>query len=297
MKRRAGRLLVSLMLAWPGGAVWAAVGVRVEDPPAFGYRVGDGFERRVIVTLPDGWQIDAASLPRPGGRGRAIELRSIERHDAGSTVTLVLGYQVMTSPATVRVLEVPPWRLRVQGSGRSDEWRVEAVPVAVGPLAPAEAPAREGFGPLRPDHPAPLLETAAFDARLALWLAVAGAAALAWLGLALSERWAEARRRPFAHAWRQVRRLPAQPAADQWRNALRQVHEALNRAAGQVVFDHGVAAFVRARRGYASLEPELRRFLSLSRAEFFEGRAAPADAAAWLKGVSRRLRDAERGGA
>lgn len=295
---KAGPLMpLVAMLAWPGAPAAAADGVRVEDPPAFGYRVGDVFERRVVVSLPAGWHLDPASLPRPGGRGRAIELRSIARRDSGSTITLVLHYQVMTSPDSVRVLEVPPWRLRVQGGGRSDEWRVEAVPVAVAPLVPAEAPAREGFGPLRPDHAAPAVDTGPFDTRLAVGAATGAAAWLAWLGMALSERWAGARRRPFAHAWRQVRRLPAQPAADQWRAALRQLHEALNRAAGQVLFDPGLAAFVAARQGFTGLEPDLRRFLALSRAEFFEGRPAPADAAAWLKEVSRRLRDAERSGA
>lgn len=291
----------ALWLAWPALAAAAAPegagGVRVVDPRAFGYHVGDVFERRVHIDLPAGWRLDSASLPRPGGRGRPIELRSLVRHDAAGSVELVLRYQVLAAPETVRVLEVPPWRLRVEGAGRSEEWRVESVPVAVAPLVPPEVPAREGFGPWRPDRPAPPLDGQPIATRLAAWGLLGSVAALAWLAVEAWHRWAAARRRPFGHAWRQLRRLPAQPAPEQWRAALRQMHEALNRAAGQVLFEAGVPGFVAARRGYGALESELLRFLTLSRAEFFEGRGAPEGSAAWLKGLSRRLRDAERAGA
>jgi hypothetical protein len=47
-----------------------------------------------------------------------------------------------------------------------------------------------------------------------------GLAAAGWLAVVhLGHPWRAARNRPFGVAWRQLRRLPAQPAASQWREA------------------------------------------------------------------------------
>lgn len=293
------RALLLLMLAGPAAFAQTAPPVpqlEAEEPRAYGYQVGDLVHRRVTLRLPAGWAIDPESVPRPGGRGRSVELRRVERHDAGGAVHFDLEYQVFLAPAAVRTIEIAPWRLKVSGAGRTEELRVEAAAVTVAPLVPVEVSARRGLGDLQPDRAPPLVDTTRWQWRLAFW----GLLALLPLGLLAAVHvgvpWEAARRRPFGRAWRALRRLPPEPSGAEWRAACRALHDALNRAAGEVVFERTLARFVAAEPRYRELGVELERFLALSNREFFGGGAYEAGHAAWLLDLSRRLRDAERGG-
>jgi mxaA protein len=105
----------------------------------------------------------------------------------------------------------------------------------------------------------------------------------------------ERRRRPFARAWAELRTLPADADRARWRDACRRLHRALDRAAGEVLFERGVQRFVSVRPAFAPLRDDLHRFLQMSRREFFfDGAARDAADAAWLIDLARRCRDAER---
>lgn len=271
--------------------------VEASEPRAYGYRVGDHVRRHVVVHVPEGWRLDDATLPRPGGRGQALELREVLRRsaDGGRRLELDLDYQVFLAPANLRTVEIAPLRLRFAGASRNEEVLVEAWPITIAPLVPAQAPTRRGYGELQPDKPPPLIDTGAARQRL---LAVAALAALllAWLAFVhLGPPWAAARNRPFGVAWRRLRGLTANPADAPWREACVQLHEALNRTAGEVLFERGLDAFIARRPAFAALRDDLARFLQMSRAEFFGGAARQKDDGAWLLALCRRCRDAERG--
>lgn len=293
------RLAAALFCLVAGAASAQGVRVQADEPRAYGYQVGDLVERHVVIQASPGWVLDAASLPQAGGRGRALELRAVQhtaRAEGGGTRhDLRLQYQVFLAPAAVRTLETPTLKLRFQGAGRSEEARIEGVPVTVAPLVPAEVSPRRGLGELQPDAPVPQVPTAALRQRLGL-LAVAALPLLALLGwLLIGPPWRAWRAQPFGRAWRQLRRLPAEPAAGDWQSACRTLHEALNRSAGEVLFERGVPAFVAARPAFAALHDDLQRFLRRSRAQFFGGAAREPGEAAWLVALARRCRDAERG--
>jgi len=269
------------------------------EPRAFGYQVGDVVQRRVAIEVPDGWRLDEASLPRPGGRGRALELRRVAqvvtRESGGRRHELALEYQVFLAPAAVRTIEMPALRLRFDGASRSEDLLIEAWPVTVAPLVPVDVSSRRGLGELQGDRAPPLIDTAALRARL---IACAAIAMLLLAGLALvylGPPWRAARKRPFGLAWRQLRRLPRNPAQDQWLAACRQLHQALNRTAGEAVFEHGLGRFVAAHPAFAGRREDLARFLAMTRREFFGDAASYSPDAAWLVELCRRCRDAERG--
>jgi mxaA protein len=285
-------------------AVLAAVhgqGVRVEagEPRAFGYQIGDTVQRRVIVHASASWALDDSSLPRPGARGGALELRHVaaaaHAEDGGRRHEFDLQYQVFISPPAVRTFEIAPFRLRFVGPQRSEEVLVEAWPVTVAPLLPVEVSPRRGLGELRPDHAPPLID----DRALRLRLRIAAAATLLLLGtlavIHFGPPWRAARNRPFGRAWRQLRHLPPDAAGAQWRAACKTVHDALNRSAGEVVFESGLERFVAAQPAFAALRDDLTRFLRLSRGEFFGEAMRETGDASWLVALCRRCRDAERG--
>ena len=275
----------------------------MNEPRAFGYRVGDVVPRRVAVHVPTGFTLDERSLPRVGQRGTALELRRVEWRGRGSQHELQLDYQVFVAPREVRMLEMPAFTLRLDGAPREQLLRIDAWPVVVAPLAPAEAPARHGLGELRPDTAPPLIDTSPLRTRLGFI-----AAALALLGtylavVYLGPPWRASRRRPFALVWHGFQALPLAPSAAERRAAYARLHDALNRAAGDVLFEPGIDRWLAAQPRYAPLRSELVEFFARSRAEFFSMQAdtdVDADGRAerdWLVAFCRRCRDAERGSA
>jgi len=271
------------------------------EPRAFGYHVGDIVEREVVVHAPEGFVLDEASLPRPGARGKALELRAVSRRSesesGGTRHELQLRYQVFMSPTEVRTLEIAPFLLTFKGDGRDQDLRVDAWPVTVSPLVPTDVSPREGLGELRPDAAPPLIDTRSTQTRLWVY-GVVLLLCLAYLAqVYVAMPWWSSRKRPFANAWRQLSSLPAGSPSVEWRAAFQRVHDALNQTAGEVVFEHGVDRFVAAQPRYAGLRADLLAFFEQSRREFFAGDQPAADGGRWLVEFCRKCRDAERGAA
>lgn len=298
---RALALACAVLLAaapWPTAAQ-APPTVQADEPRAYGYHVGDLIERRVELFLPDGWRLDERTLPRPGARGRAIELRAVSREadDAvpgGRRLRWRLQYQVMLAPAAVRVLEMPPLELRLDGARRSEALRVDAWPVTVAPMLTPEVANRRGLGELQPDLPPPLADTQPALQRLAVYAVLAALLAVAWAAATWGPPWAARRRTAFRSAWRDLKRLPDRPEAAAWRDACRRLHDALNQSAGEVLFEAGLERFVARRPTFAGSQDDLRLFLRRSRAEFFDVGEVAAPDGAWLRALCRRCLQAER---
>ena len=290
---------LAILACGPVGAADDVLRVEASEPRAYGYQVGDLVQRQVRVFAPDGWRLDETSLPRPGGRGQALELRRVElqtrAEGGGRRHDMALEYQVFLAPAAVRTIEIAPLRLRFENAGRSEDVRVEAWPVTVAPLVPATVSPRRGLGDLQPDREPALIDTSARQLRLGLYGVGAGGL-LGWLGfIYLGPPWRAARNQPFGRAWRQLRHLNNAPAPEQWRSACVHVHEALNCSAGEVLFEAGLERFFAQRPSFRALHDDLVRFMNLSRAEFFAGAPRAPPDAAWLVNLCRRCRDAERG--
>jgi len=301
----AGTFAVTCMAASAApDAPSAQLMVSTQEPRAFGWQLGDVVSRTVTVDAPEGLQLDEASVPQPGARGKALELREVARRSSpsagGQHHELTLTYQVFLSPQEPRVLEMPGFSLHFKGKPRDQDAKVEAWPVSVSPLAPVEVAHRRGLGELQPDAPPPRIDTHAERMRLAVYgvLALALLAYLAHVYIGLP--WWVRRHRPFTLAWRQLRGLPSAtaqaPTQAQWRVALQQMHGALNATLGEVVFEQDIDRFLRARPQFAPLRGELASFFRQSRLEFFGDGHAPADGRGLLD-LCRRCRDVERGAA
>jgi len=306
------RKLFAALLACSASAACAVmlpgqVDASASEPRAFGYQVGDMVTRTVTVDASDGLVLDESSVPQPGARGNALELRSVVRRSnaqaGGRRHELTLLYQVFLSPQEPRTLEMPGFKLRFKGEPRPQEARIEAWPVTVSPLVPVEVSPRRGLGDLQPDAPAPLIDT-----RFAHWrfifYGIVALLLLAYLAhVYIGLPWWTRAHRPFTLAWRALRGLTPATPEPQWREAFQQLHGAFNRTMGEAVFEEDIDRFVRAKPRFAHLRDDLRKFFRQSRLEFFgkEARGAQAVQAgadrSWLIEFGRRCRDAERGAA
>lgn len=274
--------------------------VSTQEPRAFGYAVGDVMTRVVTIDVPARLALDKESLPRHGSRGKAIELRDVEWRDetvsGGTRHVLRLDYQVFVAPREVRTFELPALTLRLAGKPRDEDVRIDSWPVTVAALAPVEPSPRHGLGELRPDRTAPAIDTFASRARLVLYAATAsvllGYLAFVYLGVP----WWNRRHRPFSMLWRDLRGLGAVGSDAQWRAACARVHQALNRAAGHVLFEAGIERFIAKDPRYKALRDDLVAFFRRSNEAFFSGHPTESDHR-WLIDLCRRLRDAERGAA
>lgn len=294
------RLLTLATMLAAAGALAAPASLETAEPRAYGYRVGDTLQRRIVVHVPDGLTLDEATLPPPGRRGQAIELRSL-RHDSrrdgdGRRHEITLTYQVFVAPTAVRTFEIAPFSLVLRGKPREQALRVEAWPVTVAPLVPVEVSPRRGLGEFQPDAPVPTIDTAAHRWRLATYGALALPLLLYLGAVYFVAPWWGRQRRPFALAWRQLRRLP-DAGLPHTRTALRLLHQALNRTAGRVLLAGDVDAFIALQPRYAPLRDDLQHLFELSRRSFYADAGGSDGDHRWLLGFCRRCRDIERGSA
>ncbi len=291
--------------------------VTAHEPRAYGYQVGDVLRREMLIQVPTGLVLDEASLPRASTRGAAIELRGValshEPLPGGQQQRLLLDYQVFLAPKEVRTLEIAPISLRyvgagLAGSGREQLLRIDAWPVTVAPLLPQTVSSRQGLGDLQPDVPPPLINLAPVLHRLQIWAGLAALLGLWFLGVSVAWPWWQRRHQPFGRAWASLRRVPglaARPdltnepgaaAAEQWLDACRCLHQAINQSAGQVVFEAGLVGWITRQPMFKPAQADLARFLALSNQAFFSTDAAPPRDGAWLRALCKRCYELERGG-
>jgi mxaA protein len=300
LARLAQRAFVLLLAAFTlATAADDTITVSADEPRAFGYMVGDVVEREITIESPRTLELDPDSVPKPGRRGGSLELQRADWHRdrEGDTdvYRLRLRYQVFLSPPAVRTIEMPPVTLHFAGMPRPQDVRIDAWPVTVSPLAPVDVSPRNGLGEMRPDLPAPPIDTRDLHARLAVAAALGALLAGYLVVVHVGVPWWSRGHRPFSEAWRQLKALPAPSTPQQRREAFRAVHRALDRTAGEVVFEHGIDRFIAARPRYRPLRDELAQFFVRSRAEFFADPAGTGEGIDWLLAFARRCRDIERG--
>ncbi len=200
----------------------------VEQPRPFGYVIGDILTQRILLQL-DGHEFEPAALPRAERVGVWLERRKlrIESGDDGPR-WLVADYQVINAPQVLTLVSMPAWELQSRTAGtplRIGEW-----PISVSALSPRASFGKGGLAELRPDHPAPIIDTGPMRQRIAVWTGALAITLTLWLAWFLWREWRAASTRPFARALREMRRL--EDSAPQAWHAL---HRAFDATAGQAV--------------------------------------------------------------
>jgi mxaA protein len=269
-------LLLAVALA-PAGGIGAEVAATpvmavVEQPRPFGHAVGDVLTQR--VRLDAGRTPAPADLVAPRRLSAWIDRRAsrLER-DADGRRWLAVDYQVVNAPRSQATVRIPEWRLA--GDAMRPALLVPAWPVGVSAITPRAEPGTAEWQ-LRPDRPAPAIATAPLQRRLLLASVALAAWLAAWAGWVGWRRWRDARRLPFAAAWRTLRRADEREPAS-WRA----LHQAFDRSAGEVLRPSTLPHLFERAPQFETLRDRIERFYAQSAAQFFgDGGAAAADDAA-----------------
>jgi len=279
--------------------------LEVETPRAFGYVIGDTLDHRITLELARPYRLDEASLPAAGQLRAGLELRApvVRVHQARDTTCyeILLTYQIFHFAERLQTLAIPPVELRFAKGGPRlpvvvPEWRF-----SLAPLAPRRIEGSVALPELRPDRPPPDMPVQPHVYRLIALAAGLFTALMylahAWWGMPLLAR----RSRPFAHAFRDLRRLARKPFTEtRYLDALRRLHRAFNQTAGRTLFAGNLDLFFVRHPEFASLRMPIEGLFMQSQQAFFQprqSRAADADSLQDLLQLCRRCRALERGSA
>ncbi|MGQ0592080.1 MAG: hypothetical protein ACT4QB_05355 [Gammaproteobacteria bacterium] len=253
---------------------------RVSTPRPFGHVIGDVIRRQIDLTLHDPFVLAPGSVPHPGRLSYWLELRSVQvqETDAGEQrhYRITLDYQSFYMPRDVRSLRIPVFTLTASHPGATTEVPVKAWEFTVSPLhETAGVRVVEGQAYVRPDDPPVRRDLAPRQRRLllygALLLVLAAGMAHEW-GL-----WPGRTRRPFAQAWRELRRLQHAPlSASAERAAMRTLHRAFDESNGAPVFPDRLDQFFGRCPQFVPLRVDIAAFFARSRQVFFADRGAVA---------------------
>ncbi len=244
------------------GPVVSVITPEMDVPRPFGHVIGDKLVQRVALEH-DGTRLDLAELPplERTGNWFARQDARIDTDEAGRR-WLRLEYQIINVPDELRAIELPA--LDLPTTVAHLRLQTTPVPLTVAPITPEVVLARAGLDEIRPDAPAPHIDTAPYERGLNAALGAGAVLVALWVLLALLRQMQARRSLPFSRAQRDIARLPAD-SAERWRR----LHRALDDTAGQVVRQHDIPALLARAPWLLPLEADLRRFFSASQARFF----------------------------
>lgn len=275
--------------AAPATPADGSVAATVEQPRSFGHVLGDVLTQRVLLEHA-GRPLQPGALPAAGRVDLWLERRPprIET-DAQGRRWLAVDYQLVNAPRALSAIALPAMKL---ATASGPTLALPAWPVSIAPLTPPDAFGQGDLQALRPDRPVAALATNAIKRQLKLSLAALLAVLLAWIAWWAWRNALEARRLPFAQAWRELRRIDDPASAQAWRV----VHRALNTSAGHVVHGASLPRLLAEAPHLRPLQARLEDFYRESTRRFFAGDAAAAQGnpAYPLRALCRALRDAEK---
>jgi mxaA protein len=272
-----------------------------------GYTVGDILERTITLDVKKPYKLLETSLPIVGYERRykgqiiGIELRSIshtqKEHDASTTYTIHLAYQVFTNNVVAKPAALPAEIVRLIANGRVAQYRIPSWLFAISPIATygdvnIQYDMSKFRGPL-------LLDAGPDKLRLKVLVSIFAVSLLGLLYILGRRAWLPRMGGPFARAYRDINKLRKLPVTDtSLQTAVSRVHQSLNVTAGNSVFNDTLEAFLVKKPAFMPVKADIEQFFGLSRSVFFEHKAAHQAGESpmlWLREFCRRCRDCERG--
>jgi len=265
----------------------------VQQPRAFGYKIGDKFERSIALRLRHPYQLEPLSLPLAGRLNDwlSLEVPTLAQHSrAGYTqYDIRLTYQVVNIDPTVGDIPVPQHELRYGDGRESFNTLVAATRIR---LAVVSDWSRNDLRPAQ----TPVLLNHAF-ARSAVFAGLLLTALSGMVILNSGLPWFKGRG-PFVQISRQLKQFRRREwNDDSYTAALKSIHQAFNQTAGKIVFAETLDDFFDKHSTYNQLQQPIRDYYARSQQYFFsasEDASAPRYSLAELIALAHACRTIER---
>lgn len=275
--------------------------IRVDVPRDFGYTIGDKVEHVMHLRVKDPYRLDQSTMPEVGRVNRWLEITRAEAEvDYGERSTgyrIVVEYQIFNAPRESTSVTIPQLELLVTGTATAIPVFLPEWTFGIAPITDSEA--QQSFS-LRPDRPPQPIPVAGRGIRFSIWALVL----IGLLGFLAYRRFVAPRldraRYPFARALLKLKKLKRSSSdRNNYRQALKAFHAAVNATAGRVVLAGDLDDFLAANPRYAALAAELSAVYARSQQLFFKKSAPtlPDTSLEELIALCRRCRALERSAA
>ncbi|MDQ3773515.1 MAG: nonribosomal peptide synthetase MxaA [Pseudomonadota bacterium] len=267
-------------------------------PRPFGYLIGDVIRHEIQLDVKKPYALQKGSIPTAGNLDYWLELRNVAveeiEQQAANRYRILLTYQIFYAPVGMKALSIPAFRLVLSGPDQLDV-PIPAWEFTMSPLRELAVRTEGGREYVRPDARPQPIDARGHGIRLILFAAAAAATLLYTLWR--YGQWPGRRRKPFARAGRELRRL-RRGAMDltAYKQALQAIHRAFNETAGAPMFPGDLQKFIQQRPAFLPLMQEIEAFFERSRHLFFsEGLGEGMEGDAWraLERFCRRCRECE----
>ncbi len=287
-------------LPWFGHAAQAPIErFEILTPRPFGYLIGDLIRHEIQLEVTKPYVLQKASIPSAGNLKYWLELRSVALEESErKTVNryrILLTYQTFYAPVEVKALSMPAFQLVVSGPDRDLDLPIPAWEFTMSALRELEVRIEGEREYMRPDAKPRSLDVHAQKNRLLVLTAALGATLLYTLWR--YGQWPGRRRKPFARASRELRRLRGKVVDPiGYQQALQRVHHAFNQTAGAPIFAHALERFLREHPTFLPLKTEITVFFDSSQRIFFAAGDLGTDHYPWhaLEQFCRRCQECER---
>lgn len=241
-------------------------------PRPFGYLIGDVIRHEIQLDLKKPYALQKGSIPTAGNLNYWLELRNVAveemEQQAANRYRILLTYQTFYAPVGVKALSIPAFRLVLSRPDQILNVPIPAWEFTMSPLRELAVRTEGGREYVRPDAKPRPIDARGHGIRLILFAAVTAATLLYTLWR--YGQWPGRRRKPFARASRELRRL-RRGAIDLtvYKQALQAIHRAFNETAGAPIFPGSLQQFVQQRPAFLPLMGEIEAFFERSRDLFF----------------------------
>ena len=239
---------------------------------SFGYGVGDLVEHQISVSAPLPYVLENTALPQPGSLNTWLYLRHIdiktEQQKGRNHYQIQITYQLFQGVKKATQIKIPPLPLQFMDVERKLSTQIPAWILNYAPLIPATT--TDASVQIRPTLSLPQtnLSESMYTFTLLLLACLCTALYAAWRFDLLP--FLHHGPRPFAQAYKQLKRLDHKPTAPEtYLAALKIVHQAFNHSAGHTVFFERLDEFYQQKPGFCTFRRETEQFFRASQQAFF----------------------------
>ncbi|MGR8950251.1 MAG: hypothetical protein ACU84Q_19575 [Gammaproteobacteria bacterium] len=244
----------------------------ITQPRAYGYYLGDKFQRVINLTIAEPYKLDQKSLPKAAFLQPwfSIETPKVKKSDVheGTNYLITLTYQIVNIDRDNLNMGVAHHNVEIEGNGERFNFLIPATRISAAMITAGSG------NELQPSARPPLATISLKNLAVYAVILAASLIGLYWLTFGFSLRGS---RPPFTRAYQRLKRQsPDRWDEQKYHDALRAIHGAFNEVAGKTLFIDDIDTFLKENPNFEPLGANITTFFKHTRQYFFSNADAPA---------------------